>query len=308
VSRELEFMFQTDLNRFWGAVTNEDDRQRISAAGGTLHDCALCEIVRYGVHNKSEMVAPLIQFYRRYIAQMPEEHCSALLTHVVGFIENTETVKANALFPFITEDARLKIASSAVIDYVSLGELVNNDPMSRVKEIIGMIEGDHVENVGAAFGALLHIGDGRVCQLIRPLRDTLDEAAVRDAMNCATGFIHSASVEFYLDWLEGMEGHYSDSVFGLVVSGLVLIKKGHRQIKGSICTGHRPFPIRGVTHEQWIEAQNPMALESYIERIAPRLYALERTEPPPRILPHVLTEWGLKPASSLTETAPLEWH
>ena len=55
---------------------------------------------------------------------------------------------------------------SAVIDYVSLGSLTNGDPMSRVKDIIGMIESSMLENEGAAFGALLHISDKRVCDLV----------------------------------------------------------------------------------------------------------------------------------------------
>jgi hypothetical protein len=38
--------------------------------------------------------------------------------------------------------------------------------MSRVKDIIGMIESSMLENEGAAFGALLHISDKRVCDLV----------------------------------------------------------------------------------------------------------------------------------------------
>ena len=33
---------------------------------------------------------------------------------------------------------------------------------------------------------------------------------------CITGFIHSATADFYLDWLEGMEGSDQDGAFGIV--------------------------------------------------------------------------------------------
>jgi len=36
------------------------------------------------------------------------------------------------------------------------------------------------------------------------------------------------------------------------------------------------------------------------------MYALERSEPPPRVMPHVLTEWGLKPLTDPAETAALD--
>jgi hypothetical protein len=65
-----------------------------------------------------------------------------------------------------------------VIDFASLGPLTENDPMSRVKDVVRMIESGMLENEGAAFGGLLHIGDRRVCQLLLPLRDSLDREAL----------------------------------------------------------------------------------------------------------------------------------
>ena len=57
---------------------------------------------------------------------------------------------------------------------------------------------------------VLHIGDKRVCDLLIPLRDSLDRGAINIAVKCSTGFIHSATADFYLDWLEGMEGSDQD--------------------------------------------------------------------------------------------------
>jgi len=299
-------LFQTDPDRFFKAVASDDAQQRMELVGGTLPDAALCEILRWGMHNKSEMVGPLMDFYRRFIAKMPEEHCFSVLNHVVDFIENSGTVGVTALLPFVTEDARLNIAAKAVINYVSLGELLNKDPMSRVKEIVGMIESNNLENAGAAFGALLHLGDDRVCKLIRPLRNVLDAVDVTTAINCSTGFIHAATFEFYLDWLEGMEGELCDGVFGLIVAGLQLLRRRNWHNKGTVFTGRRPFPTRFATSEQWRDTQKPVPLETYIQRVAPRLYALERTEPPPRIMPHVLIAWDLQPRSDPMEAVPLD--
>jgi hypothetical protein len=60
-------------------------------------------------------------------------------------------VSINAFLPFIAEDNSRRIVSTAVIDYVSLGPLTDGDPMSRVKDVIGMTESSMLENEGAAF-------------------------------------------------------------------------------------------------------------------------------------------------------------
>lgn len=248
MSDEQKFLFQSDLKRFSELVRNDDSKARFAALE-TLDDLLLVEVIRYGVFNNQEMIAPLITLYRGPVMQMSEDRRSAVYEHVAGFVEHTSIVSVNAFLPFITEDNARLLVARAVIDYVSLGSLTDGDPMSRVKDIIRMIERNGLENEGAAFGALLHIGDKRVCDLLIPLRDNLDRDAMNNAVNSGTGFIHSATADFYLDWLEGMEGTDQDGAFGIVASGLGLLKKKSRI--DQVATGHRPFPTRDATPEQW---------------------------------------------------------
>jgi hypothetical protein len=86
------------------------------------------------------MIGPLASLYRTLTTKMSEEGRYAVYRHVVGFVENTSIVSINAFLPFIAEEKAQMIVSTAVIDYVSLGPLTGDDPMSRVKDIIGMIE------------------------------------------------------------------------------------------------------------------------------------------------------------------------
>ncbi len=44
------------------------------------------------------------------------------------------------------------------------------------------------------------------------------------------------------------------------------------------------------------------------DRIAPRMYAIERAEPPPKITPHILTAWGLTPLTDPSGISPLDDH
>ncbi|MDR3468560.1 MAG: hypothetical protein P4M07_21725 [Xanthobacteraceae bacterium] len=296
-------LFQTDPDRFWDVVSNENPKERVAALE-SIDDMLLCEVLRYGLLNRTEMISPLASLYRDLFMQVPVERRFEVSRHASAFVDQTTIVSANALLPFIAEDTEAAIVSSAVIDYVSFSPLTNNDPMSRVKDIIGMIESAALKNEGAAFGALLHIGDRRACKLLWPLRDSLDGEALKNATKCSTGLIHAGTVDFYLDWLEGMEGTDVDGKFGIVASGLALLKKTNQS--DQVFTGHRPFPARGATPAQWMALQKPMPLADYARRIAPRMYALERTEPPPRVMPHVLLAWELQPRTDREDIAVLD--
>ena len=291
-------IFQSDPKRFMDLVMTDDAKTRLD--GFTLlNDIALCEIVRYGVYSDENMISDLSQFYREIIMEREEEQRFELYQHVAGLVENVPFVSANAFLPFIAEDTARRIVSTAVIDYVSSGQLTDNDPMSRPKDIIGMIESSFLENEGAAFGALLYLGDERVCRLLWPIRDSLDNAAINEAVNCSTGFMYSATADFYMDWLEGMEGDLEDGLFGIVASGLYLLKKSSQQ--DLVFTGQRPFPAKDASPEEFQAMRTSISIGKYLEGAAPRFFALERTEPPPPVMPHVLLEWGLDPVTDPSE-------
>ncbi len=237
--------------------------------------------------------------------KLPEERRFTLSRHVYGMVEAGDSISVNAFLPFIFEDDSGRIVGSAVIDFVSLGPLTDNDPMSCVKRVVGMIESGSLKNEGAAFGVLLHLGDRRVCQLLRPLRDSFDREALLEVAWSQTGFVHAATVDFYLDWLEGLEGDTRDRQFGLVAAALGLLRKKRKW--DDILTGERPFPTPRMTPDQWPKILKPMKFADYLDRIAPRMYAIKRAEPPPRIMPHVLAEWGLKPKTDPSETSPLDY-
>jgi hypothetical protein len=303
VSNEKRPLFETNRDLFQKILLNDDKDKRFASIS-TPDDLLLCEMIRYGIYNKQEMIRPLVNLYTQLLAKIPEEGRHSIYEHVVWFIENTSVVSINAFLPFIGEDTATSIVSRAVIDYVSLGPLSHNDPMSRVKDVVGMIKTKMLKNEGAAFGALLHIGDKRVCDLLISVRDHLDRDAMNNAVNCGTGFIHSATVEFYLDWLEGMEGADHDDAFGIVASGLALLRM--KSQVDEVATGHRPFPARAATPEQWKASLKPIPLSTYLQTISRRMYALERSEPPPRIMPRVLTEWGLEPLTDRAEVTLLD--
>jgi hypothetical protein len=281
-------------------VTTDDPEQRFN---GFEHfdDIALCEIIRYGVYNDPDMIPGLQQFYSEMLMEAPEEQRLSIYREVAGMVENVTHISPNALLPFIAEDTSRGIVSTAVIDLVSLASLQNDDPMTHPKKVIGLMESGFLKNTGAAFGALLNLGDQRVCQLLWPLKDGLESSDVDEAINCSTGFVYAETAEFYVNWLEGMEADLDDGLFGSVAAGLALLRKRSRI--DLAFRGGRPFPVTGLSQGEWRSMRQEIPLDQYTAEIAPRLCALERTEPPPRVMPHVLVEWGLEPVTDPSERA-----
>lgn len=289
---EIELKFTSDPEVFQKALLTDDFSERLNLLPNSA-DVATCEIVRYGIWNDALIIRDLQNFYSGFIVEMPEERRTMIFNYVKGMVENTDFVSTNAFLPFIVEETADHIVSTAVIDYVSLAPISENDPMSRVKDIIGMLESGFLKNDGAVFGALLFLGDERVCKLLAHIRDSLEHDDIRRVTNAVTGFIYSATTDFYLDWLEGLEGDQMDSCFGLVASGLGLIAK-RAIIKDRVFTGHRPFPFKGISQAQAAAMRKEVSIEEYRRRIANRMQSLERSEPPPRVMPHVLAEWGIQ--------------
>lgn len=303
------FLLRDDPQKFMKLILLDTAEERLDALSSNIDDVILCEIIRYGLFNETEMIGPLAQLYEEQVLpNYSEDRRRDLYRHIVEVVENLKPISVNAFLPFIAEDDSQGIVSTAVIDYVSLGPLTDDDPMSRPKDIIGMIESGGIKNDGAAFGGLLHLGDARLCKLLWPIRNLLDLEEVNVAVKCPTGFLYSASVEFEIDWLEGMEGDLQDGLFGAVASGLAL---QHRMNTfDAVFTGQRQFPVpkhdSPKDQKRHREMQKPVSIEEYTNRIAPRLYALERTEPPPRVMPHVLTEWELTPVTDPGETVEFD--
>jgi hypothetical protein len=247
----MESLLVSDPRRFMDHVLRADPQERWDGLE-TLDDIALCEILRYGIYNDAATIPELKQFYSRYFLPVPVERRSQVYGHVAGMVENVDFVSFNAFLPFVVGDDDRMIVATAVIDYVSLAPVPADDPMCAVREIVRMIGGSALQNEGAAFGALLHMGDPRVCRLIWPLRDTLDIDSLKDSVNCQTPFISACTVDFYIDWLEGLVGDIGDGAFGLAAAGLASVKR--KSGTSEVFTGLRPFPFTKTMTAEEIRA------------------------------------------------------
>ncbi len=307
---QAPLLFETDLAEFVNVTVMSAFEDRVRALNGNMEDVALCEVIRHG-DPYGPPLEPLFKFYREVVLGFPVQRRFHLFGHVRRVVEeDREWISQRALLPFIVTEPERDIVATAVIDYVSVGPLKNGDPMTRPKEIVDLIRRGDVRNRGAVFGGLLHLGDERVCRLIRPLRDLLDAEEVGVAIKCTTGFLHSVVVEFEIEWLEEMDGEERDRLFGIVAAGLTNHVRQNRQ-DVVFTSGERSFPIpHGITTDARVRENRERArlvtVAEYARRLAPRLYALERSEPPPRVMPHLLAAWNLPSETDPREAMPID--
>ncbi|MBL6459374.1 hypothetical protein JMJ55_29080 [Belnapia sp. T6] len=289
-----EPQFRTEGTPWLKMVLDTDEAKRRLSGYACAADHLLGEILRYGALSDAGMIRDLQGLYRTFVeGGMSVALRREIYRHVAGFQQQSDFLSANAYLPFITCEPERSICSTAVIDFVSTVASPSDDPLSAVRDIVKMIAARFPCNPGAAFGGLLYLGDPRVCRLLWPLKDELDDDEANEASLCFTGILSAATIEFQLGWLEGMEGDGQDRRFGVVASGLALQRRIMKV--PFVMTGQRPFPVASVSPEEQMRMQRPVPIDEYTVSIAPRLLALERTEPEPKVMPEVLAIWGLAP-------------
>jgi len=233
------------------------------------------------------------EVYRRSVQQgMTADDRRRVSNYICRMVENSGAVQVDAYLPAIAADPERSIVAQSTLKYASQGPLFDDgDVLSRPKVIIELIRNRGIGNPGAAFGGLLSLGDPRLCRLLWPLKDELSYDQAREAARCFTDQMSAAAVEFILDWLE-IELKSSD---GLLFGGLVsnLLYQREYMEEPVVITGIQPFPTSSVSAEEHRAMLKLIPFQEYSRKVAPRLLALERAEPTPKLMSYVIHRWGV---------------
>lgn len=299
---DRNYLFRTNPDLFLSYVLGKLD----PASSETFElpeNLIMLQFIRFGIDPKPQFIDELLDFYRQNILPMDPDQRSKFYRDLLYFPTHYDFVSAEVLIPVMIGESSDGIAATAAIDIASLGSLVENDPMTRVNQIIELLESGYIRNPGAVFGALLNLGDPRVCRLLKPIRDSFKNTDLGSMAKSSTGYIHAPTVHFFIDWLEGLEGDDLDGAFGNVAAALGLLARERRS--DQVTDGLRHFPAKNVTHSAWKAAYKAIDFNEFVKSIAPALYALERSEPPLRVMPSVIRAWGMEPLTPKAEEAAI---
>jgi hypothetical protein len=294
---------------FMQAVLNDDAQARMASLH-TFDDLMTCEFLRYGIFNDPAQARHLMRMYDELFLPAPIESREAVCSHVAAIAQQLGGHTAGALTPFMLLDENHVIVSKATIEYVSIGSLNENDPMSRPKNVVTMIMRGIPRNPAAVMGGLVAIGDPRVCALLAPLRGSLDVRQTEIVTQTFSGLTTKSQVEFYLDWLEELvdrDDYEGLSLFGHVTAGLYRL--ADRRLLPWIADGLRPFPVPNPGEEKEEEEWSSITKiepREFANSIADRLYDLEQRESAPKVIPHVIRAFGLIPRTPLSDTSNIQ--
>ena len=191
--RNRQMLIRTDPRRFLSIAASNDEKERVSSLHW-IDDILLCEIVHYGIYNDAKSIPHLSQFYSDLIEnEMPAELRNSVFEEVKRLVLSTDFVSPNAFLPFIYSETAAPLVSTAVIDFVSLAPVRDNNAMNTSLDIIAGIRANRIARPGAAFGALLHLGDPRLCKLLIPLRRELSYLHLNEGITSFTGYLSAAT-------------------------------------------------------------------------------------------------------------------
>jgi len=303
MSNPAELLLISDPKLFMAIIHEQDPAKRVRSLH-TLDDLVTCEALRHGIFDDRAALPSLIRFYNEIFLQARVERRREIYRHIAMIVPQVGGWTAGAMTPFMLLDPDMGIVSTATVDYASLGSLLNDDPMSRPKDAITMIEKGIPRNTAAVIGGLLVLGDPRVCRLLVPLRASLDEQQVQTVTKCFSGITAKCVVEFYLDWLDELidRGDYEGlAIFGHVAAGLYRLADA-RSVP-FIADGQRPFPVpRDAAWPGWKQID----LQEFAASIASRVLDLKEREAPPKVLPHAIRAFGLTPRTASQDIALMQ--
>ncbi len=272
----------------------------------SLSEERICQVIGNAILVYAEFTAegliPLVmRMYPYFAERVSAAKRFAVLQNITHRFSNDESVpddatrqRVDALLPFIANDPDTTIVSTATLDFALLRGRVSN-PWIGVDQAFSMFEGGRVKNQPAILIGLVALGDRRLSARILELLKASAPDVAQAVSKFNPSFVFAATVELVCDWLEWLldasaEQDPRGSTLGHVAASL------HRLATLAEDTGvldiSRCFPPASPTESavengRWTRAE-------YARALAPRLQALAVVEREPRILPEVMSAWGLQ--------------
>jgi hypothetical protein len=290
--RKPKLLFKEDPEAFFAIVKNHNAKDRVYGLH-TFDDMMVCEMLRCGLFDDPAVRQETNEIYNGLFLKAEPDRRTEIYEHVRAIVSIMGGKMAGALLPFMLLDPDMVIAATATVDYTSTGSLTGDEPMSRPKDVLNVIDARVPANTGAVIGGLLALGDPRVCNLVAPLRSTIDPQESRVITRCYPGRTAKCVVDFYLDWADELveeDDDDSQGIFGDVVAGLWRL--GQLRRVPAIFDGLRPFP--SPDDGQWPNL-HLIPFDEFAQSISERLFDLEQREAAPRIIPRAIRAFGLEP-------------
>lgn len=264
-----------------------------------LADLLRASIIMYGAEVIQGDIPHISRLYQAALNRGLDAENRLMIEGEILRVLDESRISFVAFMPFLVHDPDQQVASNAVIDFVSESPYVDGE-LAAIMELRTLFKGGRIANRSAVFGGMAAICDVELEPFLREVRNDLTAKEVTEAAKVHTQFLKHRSIQFWLGWckeLVGKKDEDSQKKFGGCASALSLcLRYGTEK---TVVASKRNFPCTG--QKEAVTKLRTWTLDEYAEFIAPDLYELEAAEEAPKLFSSVLRDWGLMPASSLTE-------
>ena len=247
----------------------------------------------YGQQGDNASISQLSSIYERLLSLGADEDTRLMIeSEMVSLVKDYGAHPA-VFMPFLVIDPSMQVASKAVIDFVSMSDLVNGEPYA-FAQLRHLFENRSLANRGAVFGGLVAMGDSQSVDFATGLRCQLDSEEVRAAAKIHTPLPQHKAIQFWLQWAKELVLSRKDEDqrnFGSAASALIIAL--NQTAAKQISEGDRNYPCH--KSDEPILNMRTWALEDYAKEIAADLYWVEAQEDAPSLFSDVLRTWGLMP-------------
>jgi hypothetical protein len=270
-----------------GAIVDEQD-------DGALAGLA-CRALFLLARGHRELEAPFDRFYAALARRVTTEVRRRIFERVRAHTRRG-LLRGEVLVPFLRLEGERCIVAGAAFEAGRLGVAAPLGGPRGADLVLDLVAIGATVNPGAALGGLLALASKDVNAKIKRLRPELAasdaDAALAEMTWCARGYVHAATVRFWLEWMEALacELPTAQRVFDRTADALVAL----REAIGA------PFVYEGswvVLPQRFGVRSEPGAQEIPVSRFAasigPRLVPLARAAPGSRSLQRALAVWGV---------------
>ena len=275
IDKEYEpLLIERDPGRFFKTVVIDDEETRLRSLPHNPGDVLSCELVRYAMRGDGATARRVAQVYvHGFVPQVSEAQRYEVYWRVCGVVERLK-MPSIVLMPFLMYEPWDVLVGSAAVDMVSLSSPDAAAAMKTAREIVERIEKRTLANRGAAFGGLLHLGDPRVLEMLKPVRDGLSDEEVGQAMRCRGNLLFGPTIGFYLTWLSDLKSSGGER-FARVAKGLADYL-GRREVD-QVFSGERPFPLASL--DSPVDGMKHLPLETVVPLLEKGFRHLAEAQP-----------------------------
>lgn len=247
----------------------------------------LSAIELYGTTANPDLVKKLMPLYRHYVTCIhPAQRLRNYHTTVDRVLAGESGV--HALIPFICCDPARPVASTAALDYAVLAPSIEESVTAGACELLDLYERGALANGLAVLGGLLMTGDRRILAMLRSHCSALSCEEIEILIKCRGSLLTAGVVEFYLEWLEGLDSRTECDSYAAVAAGFANLAIG-----ASDETVHDIERVIPSSPDNAVRIINQWTLSEYAVSIASRLEDVARREEGEPIMPVVMSMWGL---------------